>query len=103
LPGSPDIVMAGRRVAIFVHGCFWHVHKGCRYARMPATRPEFWKTKLEANAARDSRVAESLRAQGWRVLTVWECATRSQESLASLQGRMSAWIDGGEPAGEIGR
>lgn len=102
LPGSPDIVMPGRRVAIFVHGCFWHLHQGCHYAKMPATRPEFWKAKLEANAARDGRAATKLLEQGWRVLSVWECATRDQESLASLQERMRAWIDGGEPVGEIG-
>ncbi|WIH05528.1 very short patch repair endonuclease [Xanthomonas translucens pv. graminis] len=102
LPGAPDIVMSGRKVAVFVHGCFWHMHEGCRFARMPATRPEFWKTKLEANVARDRRAVENLRALGWRVLCVWECSTRDTEAAAGLQAAMSSWIEGGEPFGEIG-
>ena len=102
LPGAPDIVMTGRKVAVFVHGCFWHRHQGCRFAKMPATRPEFWKAKLEANVARDDRAFEKLRALGWRVLCVWECATRDAEVAAGLQAAMSSWIEGGEPFGEIG-
>lgn len=102
LPGAPDIVMPGRKVAIFVHGCFWHMHQGCRYAKMPATRPEFWKAKLEANVERDRRAVEKLQAQGWRVLCVWECSTRDTLAAAGLQAAMSAWIEGGEQLGEIG-
>ncbi|CTP83195.1 very short patch repair endonuclease [Xanthomonas translucens pv. arrhenatheri] len=102
LPGAPDIVMPGRKVAVFVHGCFWHMHQGCRFAKMPATRPEFWKAKLEANVARDRRAVENLRALGWRVLCVWECSTRDTEAAAGLQAAMSSWIEGGEPFGEIG-
>lgn len=102
LPGAPDIVMSGRKVAVFVHGCFWHMHQGCRFARMPATRPEFWKAKLEANVARDRRAVENLRALGWRVMCVWECSTRDTEAAAGLQAAMSSWIEGGEPFGEIG-
>lgn len=102
LPGAPDIVMPGRKVAVFVHGCFWHMHEGCRFAKMPATRPEFWKTKLEANVARDRRAVENLRALGWRVLCVWECSTRDVHAAAGLQAAMSAWIEGGAQVGEIG-
>lgn len=102
LPGTPDIVMPGSKVAIFVHGCFWHMHRGCRYAKMPATRPDFWKAKLEANVERDSRAVEKLQALGWRVLCVWECATRDLEAAAGLQDAMSAWIEGGEQLGNIG-
>jgi len=102
LPGSPDIAMPGRKVAIFVHGCFWHLHEGCRFVKMPSTRPEFWKAKLEANAARDSRAAAKLREQGWRVLCVWECSTRDAHAAAGLQAAMCAWIEGDEPLGEIG-
>ena len=102
LPGAPDIVMPGRKVAVFVHGCFWHMHQGCRFAKMPATRPEFWKAKLEANVERDRRAVEKLQALGWRVLCVWECSTRDAETAAGLQAAMSAWIEGGEPLGEIG-
>jgi DNA mismatch endonuclease (patch repair protein) len=101
LPDAPDIVMPGPRVAIFVHGCFWHLHRGCHFAKIPATRPEFWKAKLEANVARDNLAVAKLREQGWRVLSVWECATRDQESLPILQGRMRAWIDGSESVGEL--
>lgn len=102
LPGAPDIVMPGRKVAVFVHGCFWHRHQGCRLAKMPATRPEFWKAKLEANVARDRRAVEKLQALGWRVLWVWECSTRDAEAAAGLQAAMSSWLEGGEPLGEIG-
>ncbi|MCC8688765.1 very short patch repair endonuclease [Xanthomonas campestris] len=102
LPGTPDIVMPGRKVAIFVHGCFWHLHQGCKYAKMPATRPEFWKAKLEANVARDRRAVETLRSLGWRILCVWECATRNSESASGLQVAINSWIEGGEPLGEIG-
>ena len=102
LPGAPDIVMTGRKVAVFVHGCFWHRHQGCRFAKMPATRPGFWKAKLEANVARDHHAVEKLRALGWRVLCVWECSTRDAEVAAGLQAAMSSWIEGGEPLGDIG-
>ena len=100
LPGAPDVVLPGRRVAVFVHGCFWHRHEGCPYAKLPATRPEFWKAKLEGNAGRDRRNAEALRAAGWRVLVVWECATRGK-ATESLTLRLSEWIKGDAPFGEI--
>jgi DNA mismatch endonuclease, patch repair protein len=102
LPGTPDIVMPGRKIAIFVQGCFWHFHHGCRFAKMPATRPDFWKAKLEANVARDRRAVEKLKALGWRVLCVWECAMHDAEIVANLQVAMSSWIESGEPLGEIG-
>ena len=102
MPGTPDIVMPRRKVAIFVHGCFWHHHQGCRYAKMPATRPSFWKAKLEANVERDRRAVEKLQALGWRVLCVWECSTRDAEAAAGLQGAMNSWIESSERLGEIG-
>ena len=101
LPGTPDIVMPGRKVAIFVPGCFWHLHQGCRYAKLPATRPDFWKAKLEANVERDCRAVGKLQALGWRVLCVWECSTRDAETAAGLQVAMSSWIENGSPIGEI--
>lgn len=101
LPGAPDIVMPGRKVAVFVHGCFWHRHQGCRFVKMPATRPEFWKAKLEANVARDHLAVAKLRALGWRVLCVWECATRYAEVAAGLQSVLISWIEGGEALGDI--
>lgn len=102
LPGAPDFVLSGRKIAIFVHGCFWHMHQGCRYAKMPATRPEFWRAKLEGNVERDRRAIAKLKAMGWRVLCVWECSTRDAHAAAGLQAAISAWIDGDEPVGEIG-
>lgn len=102
LPGTPDITMPGRKIAIFVHGCFWHLHQGCRYAKMPATHPDFWKAKLEANVERDRRAVEKLKALGWRVLCVWECAMRDAKMATGLQVTMSSWIESGEPLGEIG-
>lgn len=102
LPGAPDIVMPGRKIAIFVHGCFWHMHQGCRFAKLPTTRPEFWKAKLQGNVERDGRAVDKLRALGWRVLCIWECATRDTEAAAVLRATMSSWIEGGELIGEIG-
>lgn len=101
LPGAPDIVMPGRRIAIFVHGCFWHKHEGCRLAKMPSTRPEFWAAKLGANVARDDKAISSLVNQGWRVLQVWECATKSLEGLQTLPDALARWIDGAGHLGEI--
>jgi len=101
LPGAPDIVLSGRRVAVFVHGCFWHMHAGCKFAKLPSTRPEFWLQKLEGNVARDHRDVEVLLAEGWRALTVWECATRGSDSAASLSHALSSWIEGSEQSGEI--
>jgi DNA mismatch endonuclease (patch repair protein) len=101
LPGTPDIVMSGRKVAIFVNGCFWHMHQGCRFAKMPTTRTEFWKVKLQANVERDRRVIEKLRTLGWRVLCVWECATHDGPTAAGLQAAMREWIEGDAQLGEM--
>lgn len=76
LPGRPDIVLPKYGVAIFVHGCFWHRHPGCKYATMPATRSDFWRKKFVANVNRDERKSRELVKAGWRVVTVWECALR---------------------------
>lgn len=101
LPGSPDIVMPGRMVAIFVHGCFWHMHRDCRYAKLPATRPDFWKAKLLANVKRDRLAIEALNALGWRVLAVWECATRQTNAANELQNALRLWIEGDSRIGEV--
>ena len=101
LPGAPDVVLPGRHVAVFIHGCFWHRHVGCRYAKLPSTRPEFWKAKLEGNAERDGRNAGALRALGWRVLVVWECAVRDRDTLSALPEILSRWILGSGTTGEI--
>ncbi|HEY4081901.1 MAG TPA: very short patch repair endonuclease [Burkholderiaceae bacterium] len=101
LPGTPDIVMPGRRIAIFVHGCFWHAHQGCKYAKTPSTRTEFWSAKLQTNVDRDRRVADKLMGMGWRVLNVWECSTRDPSAGAGLPDALAHWIDSGSPTGEI--
>lgn len=73
LPGSPDLVFPSRKCVIFMHGCFWHRHPGCRLARLPKSRLDFWRTKLEANRSRDLRNQAALRKLGWRILIIWEC------------------------------
>jgi DNA mismatch endonuclease (patch repair protein) len=77
LSGRPDIVLPKYRTAIFVHGCFWHRHSGCRNATTPSTRPEFWREKFEANVRRDESNRAALEDAGWKVLIVWECALKS--------------------------
>lgn len=74
LPGRPDLVFRGVRTAVFVHGCFWHQHAGCRFSSQPATNAEFWAAKLAGNVARDERRIEQLRVLGWAVEVIWECA-----------------------------
>lgn len=76
LAGRPDLVLPKYGVTIFVHGCFWHRHPGCKYATTPKTRGDFWRAKFQANIERDRRKARALREKGWRVLTVWECSLR---------------------------
>lgn len=82
LPGKPDIVLPRFTTAIFVHGCFWHRHKGCRFAYTPKSRKTFWLNKLESNVTRDRRVNRELAKLGWHVVTVWECELRSPDRLS---------------------
>lgn len=81
LPGSPDLVFASRRKVIFVHGCYWHRHFGCRYAYSPKSNVEFWQSKFAANVARDRLAVTALEETGWQVLVVWECETQNVEAL----------------------
>lgn len=101
LPGTPDIVLPGRRVAIFVNGCFWHGHSGCSLAKVPGTRTEFWKEKFESNSRRDKVAAEALREAGWRVLVVWECFTRRCKTEDALMQPLTHWIESSSPLGEL--
>ncbi|MHB8121847.1 MAG: very short patch repair endonuclease [Desulfuromonadaceae bacterium] len=87
LPGKPDIVLSRYKTVIFVHGCFWHRHKECRFAYTPKTRTDYWLKKLESNSARDNQVKSDLELLGWRVITVWECELRMPDHLA---GRLAA-------------
>lgn len=79
LPGRPDIVLPKYKLCIFVHGCFWHRHTGCRYATTPKTRPDFWIEKLSANKVRDDQMKLLLLDLGWRVLEIWECGLKKHE------------------------
>lgn len=81
LPGKPDLVFPSRRKVIFVHGCFWHQHPGCRFATMPATRREFWEKKLLGNRERDQHHLEDLRKMGWKPLVIWECQLADLENF----------------------
>ena len=94
LPGKPDIVLPKYKTVIFVHGCFWHLHKNCKYANLPKTRKEWWKAKLEGNVERDEQNQRKIRGLGWRVLVVWECEIKSREQLVALEHRLPALIAG---------
>ena len=94
LPGRPDMVMKGRKLAVFVHGCFWHGHDCRRGARKPQANADYWIAKIDRNRVRDARVAAELTAGGWRVLTVWECQLRqsgfAEELVAQIRGQAAA-------------
>lgn len=81
LPGKPDIVLPKYRTVIFVHGCFWHRHKNCKYAYTPKSREKFWLSKFRENMSRDIRTRKVLRKNGWKVITVWECWTEKPDLL----------------------
>jgi DNA mismatch endonuclease (patch repair protein) len=81
LPGSPDVVLPKYGAVVFVHGCFWHQHAGCRRATRPASRRDYWDAKLARNVERDRQNARRLRDAGWKVLVVWECETADAAAL----------------------
>jgi len=99
LPGAPDIVLKRWNAAIFVHGCFWHHHDDCPLFKLPSTRQEFWREKLQSNARRDAASVNKLTAQEWRVLVIWECAMRFDAVLAEEQ--TLAWITTQRTSAEI--
>ena len=100
LPGCPDIVLPKYGVAIMVNGCFWHGHKGCRYATKPKTSIEFWETKIARNRRRDEVITTHLEALGWTVITVWECELRNS---SQLDERLNALAEEIRNAGEVKR
>jgi DNA mismatch endonuclease (patch repair protein) len=89
LPGSPDVAFVGRKVALFVHGCFWHGHDCRRGARLPKANAGYWTAKLAGNRVRDSRAQDELRAMGWTPLVVWECELKDE---AALEARLAALL-----------
>jgi len=84
LPGNPDIVLPKYNLCIFVHGCFWHRHEGCKRTSIPETNQFFWLRKFEKNIERDCVVNNSLLAQGWKVIVIWECETKQSDQLDQL-------------------
>lgn len=90
LPGKPDLVFPKHHLCLFVHGCFWHQHPGCKHAYQPKSRPEFWLPKLQKNVIRDDKVQHELIELGWRVDVIWECETKDTEALKNrLKGLLS--------------
>ena len=85
LPGRPDIVLPKRRKVIFVHGCFWHQHTGCKDGRTPRSRLEYWEPKLKRNRERDAAAIDELQSQGWRVMVVWECEVGNPDTLRRIR------------------
>ncbi len=84
LPGKPDIVLPKYNTIIFVHGCFWHRHKNCRFAYTPKSRKEFWNAKFRDNKRRDKKNQKKLKNLNWRVITIWECQTRNLELIRKI-------------------
>ena len=93
LPGRPDLVFGPRRKVIFVHGCFWHGH-GCRKGRLPASRTDYWHSKIATNQTRDARNVSDLEAAGWQVCVVWECETANADALKT---RLVGFLDTDTP------
>ncbi len=100
LPGRPDLVFPKHRAAVFVHGCFWHRHHGCRFATTPASNREFWLGKLQGNAKRDVRNRRELETLGWRVAVVWECALKDERAQTRL-ARLGRWLSVSSPFLEV--
>src|SRR5438445_8088994 len=94
LPGSPDIVFVSRRIALFVHGCFWHRHRGCKNCTTPTNNRKFWVEKLEGNAARDKRNRLALRKLGWKTFVIWECEIEDRKRLENTLTQFVATFDG---------
>lgn len=92
VPGRPDLVFSKHHAIVFVHGCFWHRHEGCRYTTTPSTRPEFWQAKFDSNVIRDAAIRDQLIETGWRVATVWECSLRKTDQLATTVKLLSTWL-----------
>jgi len=96
LPGNPDIVLPGRRLALFVHGCFWHGHDCARGSRVPKQNRDYWVAKVARNVARDERARAELTGQGWRVETIWECELKDAEGLEARLRDVLRSADPGE-------
>lgn len=103
-PGTPDVVLPKYKTVVFVNGCFWHKHDGCRYFVWPQNNAEFWKEKIESNVARDQRDYRLLREAGWRVIVIWECELRKNlvdQTLQKLDGSIRMGFGGQEDEKKI--
>jgi len=100
LPGKPDLVLPKYRTIVFVHGCFWHRHAGCRYATVPTNNAAFWKEKFASNVQRDAKVKAQLEEMGWRVLVVWSCQL-SERDLAQLATTVKLSASRGRANGKV--
>jgi DNA mismatch endonuclease (patch repair protein) len=85
LPGKPDIVLPKYKTVVFVHGCFWHGHAGCKYYVVPKTRTDWWLNKINTNISNDENAEESLKALGWKIITIWECELKKSNAEISLK------------------
>lgn len=94
-PGKPDIVLPKYRTVVFINGCFWHRHEGCKYATMPKTRTEYWKEKFERNVENDRLHRSQLEQMGWNVITVWECELKADKLSKTLDRIERQILDGG--------
>jgi len=103
VPGNPDLCFRSRRAVILIHGCFWHAHE-CHLFKLPKTRPEFWQAKIGGNRSRDETTLDRLHADGWRVLTIWECALKGihRRELSDVIAAAGRWLDEGSGDLEIG-
>lgn len=100
-PGRPDVAYPGRKIAVFVHGCFWHSHEGCKYATKPSSNSEYWNAKFERNKARDARVRDELEAAGWTVVVIWECELK-KDRLDGTRERLYEVLSLSDAARESG-
>lgn len=93
LPGSPDIVLTKYKAVVFIHGCFWHGHSGCRKSRLPTTRHDFWMNKRNTNIERDARKISNLISLGWRVSIVWQCSLEKTKVFPISMKKLENWIN----------
>ena len=102
LPGTPDLVFPKYRLCLFVHGCFWHRHPGCKYAYTPKSRLDFWLPKLAKNVERDINAQRALEVSGWRVSIIWECQTKNTDTLRTeIQKMINPEVGGQHIATEM--
>jgi DNA mismatch endonuclease, patch repair protein len=101
--GRPDLVFSRFKAVVFVHGCFWHRHIGCKYATNPTSRADFWKAKFASNVARDEVIQRVLIESGWRVATVWECALRSADEVQATAELLAMWLHTNKQRIEMGQ